>query len=171
MTKKREPKSGSKIFVPLNKLKKSPRNVRKVEHSAADIEGLAASITASGMLHNLVVEPESDGEGRETGFYFVTIGEGRRLAQLLRAKRRQIKKTDLIRCVLDTEHAHEISLAENVIRSAMHPADEYEAFALLHNDKGMGHIPSVGRQGGYRPQGPKGVLRGFLQGDRGRCRR
>jgi ParB family transcriptional regulator, chromosome partitioning protein len=56
----------------------------------------------------------------------------------LLAKRRHIKKTDLIRCVLDTEHdAHEISLAENVIRSAMHPADEFEAFSLLHTEKGM----------------------------------
>jgi ParB family chromosome partitioning protein len=155
MTKKTEPKSGSEIFVPLNMLKKSPRNVRKVEHTAAEIEGLAASIAASGMLQNLVVEPERE-DGRETGYYFVTIGEGRRLAQLLRAKRRRIKKNDLIRCVLDTEHdAHEISLAENVIRSAMHPADEYEAFALLHNEKGMaaddiaarfGVTPAVVRQ-------------------------
>ena len=30
MTKKTQPKSGSEIFVPLNMLKKSPRNVRKV---------------------------------------------------------------------------------------------------------------------------------------------
>jgi ParB family chromosome partitioning protein len=156
MTKKPQARSGSEIFVPLNMLKKSPRNVRKVEHTAAEIEGLAASIAGNGMLQNLVVEPERDGEGRETSSYFVTIGEGRRLAQLLRAKRRQIKKTDLIRCVLDTEHdAHEISLAENVIRSAMHPADEYEAFALLHNEKGMaaddiaarfGVTPAVVRQ-------------------------
>jgi ParB family chromosome partitioning protein len=138
MTKKTQPKSGSEIFVPLNMLKKSPRNVRKVEHTAAEVEGLAASIAANGMLQNLVVEPERDGDGHETGHYFVTIGEGRRLAQLLRAKRKQIKKIDLIRCVLDTEHdAHEISLAENVIRSSMHPADEFEAFALLHSGKGM----------------------------------
>jgi ParB family chromosome partitioning protein len=156
MTKKTQPRSGSEIFVPLNMLKKSPRNVRKVEHTAAEVEGLAASIAANGMLQNLVVEPELDGEGRETGHYFVTIGEGRRLAQLLRAKRRQITKTDLIRCVLDTEHdAHEISLAENVIRSSMHPADEFEAFALLHTEKGMaaddiaarfGVTPAVVRQ-------------------------
>lgn len=138
MTKRTQPKSGSEIFVPLNKLKKSPRNVRKTGHSAADIEGLAASIAANGILQNLVVEPELTGEGRPTGCYFVTIGEGRRLAQVLRAKRKEIRKDEPIRCVLDTEHdAHEISLAENVIRSAMHPADEFEAFALLHNEKGM----------------------------------
>lgn len=34
--------------------------------------------------------------GTPTGFYFVTIGEGRRLAQLLRVKRKEIKKTEPI---------------------------------------------------------------------------
>ncbi len=37
-----------------------------------------------------------------TGVYFVTIVEGRRLAQLLRVKRKEIKKTELIRCIIDT---------------------------------------------------------------------
>lgn len=134
MTKKTQPKSGSEIFVPLNMLKKSQR-VRKIEYTAAEIEGLAASISANGMLQNLVVEPEREEAGKDTGYYFVTIGKGRRLAQLLWAKRRHIKKPYLIRCVLDTEHdAHEISLTENVIRSAVHPADEFEAFALLHTE-------------------------------------
>jgi len=151
MTKTTKPKSGTEIFVPLNKLKKSPRNVRKVPHTPAEVEALAANIDANGMLQNLVVEPEHNDEGLETGCYFVTIGEGRRLAQLLRAKRRQLKKTDLIRCILDTEHdAQEISLAENVIRTAMHPADEYEAFAALHNDKGMA-AEDIGARFGVTP--------------------
>ena len=92
--------SGETVFIPLNKLKKSPRNARKTPHSEADIEAYAASIAAKGILQNLVVEPELDAEGKSTGFYFVTIGEGRRLAQLLRAKRKQIKKTEAIRCVI-----------------------------------------------------------------------
>ena len=109
------------LFVPLNKLKKSPRNARKTPHSGAHIEALSASIAAKGMLQNLVVEPETNAEGEPTGSYFVTIGEGRRLAQLLRLKRKQIKKTEPIRCVLDTENdAAEISLDENVTREAMH---------------------------------------------------
>lgn len=88
------------VFIPLSKLKKSPRNARKTPHSEAHIEALAASIAAKGMLQNLVVEPERDADGEPTGAYFVTIGEGRRLAQLLRVKRKQIKKTEPIRCVL-----------------------------------------------------------------------
>ena len=62
----------------------------------------------------------------------------RRLAQLLRAKRKEIKPDEPIRCLLDTEHnATEISLAENAVRADMHPADQYEAFAKLHDEDGM----------------------------------
>ncbi|WP_234050608.1 MULTISPECIES: ParB/RepB/Spo0J family partition protein [unclassified Xanthobacter] len=131
--------NGAVLFVPLNKLKKSPRNARKTPHSEAHIEALAASISAKGMLQNLVVEPETNAEGEPTGFYFVTIGEGRRLAQLLRVKRKQIKKTEAIRCVLDTENdATEISLDENVTREAMHPADQFERFRELAENRGWG---------------------------------
>ena len=131
--------SGTEIFVPLNKLRKSPRNARKTPHSEAHVEALAASIAVKGMLQNLVVEPEQDADGGPTGSYLVTIGEGRRLAQLLRAKRKQIKKTEPIRCVLDTENdPQEISLDENVTREAMHPADQFERFRELSERKGWG---------------------------------
>ncbi|MGX1497063.1 ParB family chromosome partitioning protein [Labrenzia sp. MBR-25] len=131
--------NGAALFVPLNKLKKSPRNARKTPHSEAHIEALAASIAAKGMLQNLVVEPETNTDGALTGFYFVTIGEGRRLAQMLRVKRKQIKKSEPIRCVLDTENdATEISLDENVTREAMHPADQFERFRELAENRGWG---------------------------------
>src|SRR5258708_33050589 len=74
------------LYVPLNRLKKSPRNARKTPHPKADIEALAASIAAKGLLQNLEVEPERDGDGKETGYYLDTIGESRRLAPLLRRK-------------------------------------------------------------------------------------
>src|SRR6266852_8723497 len=131
--------SGTEIFVPLNKLKKSPKNARKTPHGEATIEALAASITAKGMLQNLVVEPEHDGDGEVTGSYFVTVGEGRRLAQFLRVKRKPIKKTEPIRCIVDTANdPHEISLDENVTRENMHPADQFEAFKKLAEERGYG---------------------------------
>lgn len=133
------PQSGTEILIPLNKLKKSPNNARKTPHSEASIEAYAASIAAKGILQNLVVEPELDGEGAATGFYFVTIGEGRRLAQLLRVKRKEIKKSEPIRCVIDTANdAFEISLDENVTRENMHPADQFEAFKKLSEERGLG---------------------------------
>jgi ParB family transcriptional regulator, chromosome partitioning protein len=121
------------LFVPLCKLK----NVRKLPHRSADIQALAASIAALGMLQYPVVEPELGPKGKPTGDYLINAGEGRRLAQLLRVKRKEIKADEPIRCILDTEHsATEISLAENAIRSDMHPADQYEAFATLHSEEG-----------------------------------
>jgi len=129
--------SGSVIDVPLNRLKKSPRNARKVPHGEAAIEALAGSIAEKGILQMPVVEPELDPAGEPTGNYLATIGEGRRLAQLLRVKRKEIKKTELIRCVLDTTNdPAEISLDENVTRTGMHPADQFEAFRELADRKG-----------------------------------
>jgi ParB family chromosome partitioning protein len=143
MTTKANPapviENGATVFIPLNKLKKHPKNARRTPHSEASIEAKAASIAVKGILQNLVVEPELDAEGQPTGFYLVSIGEGRRLAQLLRAKRKEIKKTEPIRCVIDKENdPAEISLDENVTREDLHPADQFERFRELAEDRGWG---------------------------------
>jgi ParB family transcriptional regulator, chromosome partitioning protein len=130
---------GVEVVVPLSKLKKSPRNARKTPHAAADIEALAASIAVKGVLQPPVVEPERDGDGGETGSYLVTIGEGRRLALRLLAKRRVIARSTPIRCLRDESNdAFEVSLDENVTRAPMHPADQFEAFRELSETKGWG---------------------------------
>ena len=130
---------GAVIDIPLNKLKKSPKNARRTPHTEAAIEALAASIAAKGVLQKPVVEPETDDEGQPTGCYLVTIGEGRRLAQLLRVRRKEIKKTEPVSCVVDLANdPHEISLDENVTRSDMHPADQFEAFRELAERRGLG---------------------------------
>lgn len=131
--------SGTEILIPLDKLKKSPRNARKTPHSNETIETYAASIAAKGILQNLVVEPEFGPDDEPTGFYFVTIGEGRRLAQVLRAKRKEIAPDEPVRCVIDTANdPFEISLDENVTRTDMHPADQFEAFRELAENRGWG---------------------------------
>ena len=58
-----EPVSGVEIYLPLAKLKKSPRNARKVPHGEAAIEALAASIQHKGLIQNLVVGPETKEDG------------------------------------------------------------------------------------------------------------
>lgn len=144
--------SGETVFIPLNKLKKHPNNARKTPHSEASIEAKAASIAVKGMLQNLVVEPERDAEGQPTGCYLVAVGEGRRLAQLLRAKRKEIKKTEPIRCVIDTVNdAAEISLDENITRENLHPADEFERFRELAETRGWG-AEEIGARFGRTPQ-------------------
>ena len=95
--------------------------------------------SSKGLIQNLVVEPETKEDGTPTGYYLVTAGEGRRLAMLLRAKRKQIKKSEPVRCWLDTANdPSEISLDENVTRTNMHPADEFERFRELADGKGWG---------------------------------
>lgn len=134
-----EPQHGSEIIVPLNRLKASPKNARKTPHSPATIEAFAASIKAKGVLQPPVVEIERDGEGAPTGAYLVTIGEGRRQGLRLLARRKAIKRTHPVRCIVDAENdAHEISLDENVTREAMHPADQFEAFRRLAEERGYG---------------------------------
>ncbi len=134
-----EPVHGAEIVVPLNRLKASPRNARKVRHSEAAIEALAASIKAKGVLQPPVVEIERGEDGVATGNYLVTIGEGRRTALRLLARRKAIKRTHPVKVAVDTlNDAHEISLDENITREAMHPADQFEAFRKLAEEKGYG---------------------------------
>lgn len=141
MTTKTTPAAepGGEVLIPLNKLKKSPHNARRTPHGEAAIAALAASIAHKGLLQNLVVRPEVKADGATTGYYLVTAGEGRRLALELRAKRREIKRTEPVRCIVDAAHdALEISLDENVTRTEMHPADQFEAFRALNEERGWG---------------------------------
>ena len=153
------PLGGAVIEVALNRLKASPKNARKVAHSTAVIEARAASIAAKGLLQPLVVEPESDEAGTETGFYLVTIGEGRRQALRLLAKRRTIKKTDPVRCIVDVVNdPQEISLDENISRNDMHPADQFEAFRDLNERRGWG-AEEIAARFGVSPQTVRQRLR------------
>ena len=144
--------SGDVHEIALNKLKASPRNARRVGHTADDVEARAASIRVKGLLQPLVVEPEVKEGGQESGYYLVTIGEGRRQALKLLAKRKLIGKAELVRCVVDTRNdPAEISLDENVSRRDMHPADQFEAFKDLADRKGYG-AEEIGARFGVSPQ-------------------
>ncbi len=119
-------------MIPLSLLKKSPRNVRQVSHTKEHIAALANSLAAHGQIQNLMVETEKGEDGTPTGYFLVNVGEGRRLASLLRVKRKQIKPEEPLRCVVDDAHDPQaLSLAENDIRANMHPADQFEAFKRL----------------------------------------
>ena len=118
--------------IPLSQLELSPDNVRKTPADASAFTELKASIAAHGLLENLIacsMGPGADGIAR-----YAVIAGGRRLAamQALAAQG-----------ALDEDHpvpcrmigaivaAEEVSLAENSVRAAMHPADQVEAFRRL----------------------------------------
>lgn len=118
--------------IPLSKLVPSLANVRKTgPHD--DIAELAASIEAHGLLQNLTVRPAIKENGSRAGSFEVIAG-GRRLAALkLLAKRKKIAKNYTVPCrVLKDGDPVEVSLAENVVRAPVHPADQFEAFSALH---------------------------------------
>jgi ParB family transcriptional regulator, chromosome partitioning protein len=122
--------ASSKIrIIPLSQLVLSPANVRKTSVTAAEDAELEASIRAKGILQNLIVHPAT---GAATGVYEVHAGSRRlRILQKLAAEG-VIDADDKIPCKIEEpEDAAETSLAENTIRVAMHPADEFVAMAAL----------------------------------------
>lgn len=123
--------------IAFGKLDPSPINVRRTG-ATVGVEALAASIAAHGLLQSLVVRAKRDGRGRATGRFEVVAG-GRRLAALrILAGGGRLAKDAPIPCRIlagdAAEGAAEASLAENVVRLDMHPADQFEAFSALHRD-------------------------------------
>lgn len=113
------------LLIPLSKLRPSSRNVRK--SGGTSIPELAASIARVGLLQNLNVVLAADGE------HYEAVAGRRRLAALkLLVKRRKLAKDFEVPCLLGSDAAaRTVSLTENVQREAMHPADQFEAFADL----------------------------------------
>jgi ParB family chromosome partitioning protein len=115
--------------ITLNKLLAWNGNVRRT-HARKGIDELAASIAAHGLLQSLVVRKDKRGK------YAVVAGGRRLLALQALAEAGTVEADYPVPCTI-LEHdadATEISLAENVQREAMHPADEFEAFkALIEN--------------------------------------
>ena len=118
--------------IPLSQLELSPDNVRKTPADTSAFTELKASIAAHGLLENLIARAMEP--GTDCGARYAVIAGGRRLAaiQALAAEG-----------ALDEDHpvpchmiggivaAEEVSLAENSVRAAMHPADQVEAFRRL----------------------------------------
>jgi ParB family chromosome partitioning protein len=127
--------------IPLSQLAPCPANVRKTRVKNG-IEGLAASIAAHGLLQNLQVRP-SNGSGS-----FEVVAGGRRFdAFKLLVKQKKIAGDFPVPCeVRDGTNATEISLTENEMREAMHPADQFEAFKKLA-DEGRGEEEIAARFG------------------------
>ena len=122
-------------MIPLNHLVPSKANVRKTGASAG-LEELAASIEAHGLLQNLQVRRSEKGK-------FEVIAGGRRLAAMNILRRlKKLAKDFPVPChVQDGQDAEEISLAENTVRLAMHPADQFLAFqGLTEQGKGVEDI-------------------------------
>ena len=118
--------------IPLSRLELAPENVRKTPPDPAFFVELKASIAAHGLLENLIVRAEDPGEsGIER---CAVVAGGRRLAAMKALADEGALDADHpvpCRVIGAAENAEEFSLAENVVRVAMHPADQVVAFAKL----------------------------------------
>ena len=118
--------------IPLSQLELSPDNARKTPADDSAFTELKASIAAHGLLENLIarsMEPGADGPGR-----YAVIAGGRRLAAMQAlAAEGALEEDHPVPCRMigDIVAAEEVSLAENSVRAAMHPADQVEAFRRL----------------------------------------
>ena len=118
--------------IPLSQLELSPDNVRKTPADASAFTELKASIAAHGLLENLIaraMKPGTDGIAR-----YAVIAGGRRLAAMQAlADEGALEEDHPVPCRMigGIVAAEEVSLAENSVRAAMHPADQVEAFRRL----------------------------------------
>ncbi|WP_299593356.1 ParB/RepB/Spo0J family partition protein [uncultured Tateyamaria sp.] len=112
-------------MIPLNKLVISPKNVRKTPATEEQDAELYSSIKETGLKQNLLVH--------KVGAKYHVHAGGRRLAALHKlADDKVIKPNHPVACsVEDPDQAEDTSAAENMIRAAMHAADQFEAFAAL----------------------------------------
>ncbi|HCF6874129.1 TPA: ParB/RepB/Spo0J family partition protein [Pseudomonas aeruginosa] len=105
--------------------RRSKRNARTTPRLS--IDELVASISRIGLLQNLVVILAADGE-----HYEVVAGDRRLTALKLLAKKKRLTVDFEVPCLLVPDaSARTVSLAENLLREQMHPADQFEAFAAL----------------------------------------
>ena len=118
--------------IPLSSLALAPENVRKTPPDPRADAELKASIVALGLLENLVVR--SDASHTEDAERYAVVAGGRRLkAMQALVEDNVLDASHPVPCQVragDVEPA-ELSLAENVVRIAMHPADQVVAFTKL----------------------------------------
>ena len=119
--------------IPLRKLYLSDQNVRTTPATQEEEDQLEASIDTHGIRQNLQVLLTGDPDADES---YGVIAGGRRLQALQRLadKGKIDPATYPVPCLLmgAEEEVAEISLAENVVRADMHPADQVVAFDELH---------------------------------------
>ena len=118
--------------IPLDRLELSPANVRKTAAGQSAFAELKANIAANGVLANLVVR--ALGPDTQDNTRYAVIAGGRRLAALSELTQEGVFPPDYpvpCRIVANGAADKELSLAENVVRAAMHPADQVEAFGAL----------------------------------------
>ena len=114
-------------LLPYASLSATPLNVRRVLHTEKEVEELADSIEAVGILQNLI------GVAQDDGTIGIVGGEGRRRATGILVQRGVIDpQTPYVPVkVIPVEMAVVASMTENGQRKNMHPAEQIVGFRTL----------------------------------------
>ena len=118
--------------IPLSRLALAPENVRKTPPDPRADAELKASIAALGLLENLVVR--ADDAAEDDAERYAVVAGGRRLKAMQALVEDKVLDADHpVPCLVKAGEVEpaELSLAENVIRVPMHPADQVVAFTKL----------------------------------------
>lgn len=114
-------------LIAVSNLEKSPVNARKTFNQKS-LEELKASILTHGIMQNLLVTSQDD----KTGKYYVIAGARRLEAMQQLQQEKKLSADCAVPCQIKADGDDlELSIAENTVREAMHPADEFEAYAKL----------------------------------------
>ena len=113
-------------FVALDKLTPMSSQPRKL-FDESEIEELAASIRRSGVLQPILVRPSHD---TSTEQFEIIAGERRYRA----ARRAELLQVPVIIKDLQDREVLEVSIVENVQRSALDPIEEADAYRRLRDD-------------------------------------
>lgn len=117
------------IYVEHTQLRRHPRNMRRV-YRREDVEQMAASIEARGIIHPLIVAPDPDGDG-----YLVFCGNLR----LAGAEHLDGKAPPLPVIVRDREEAQQLldMATENLVRADVDPISEAMHYRRILAQPGM----------------------------------
>ena len=150
--------------VKLSKLVPSDVNVRK--RRADKAESFAASISARGILQNLIVTPLK----KPRGHFGIVAGESRYRGLMLLVERGEINADDYdvpVKLMTGPEsELSEVSLVENMERAPLHPLDQFRAFQAMR-DKGMTE-EAIAAARAVGPHAPGGRVVRHGHRDRGR---
>lgn len=117
--------------IPFKDLLTSPLNPRRIAPTPEELDTLAASIGAEGLLQNLVARPSPNTPGK----YEIVAGATRCKAYVRLCEQGRASPDDLLPVrVIDPcsdRRLLELAMAENLERKDLHPLDEAEGYAQL----------------------------------------
>lgn len=124
--------------IAFDRLVLSQSNVRRVK-AGVSVGDLAEDIARRTLLQSLNVRPVLDGDGAETGIFEIPAGGRRFRALELLVKQKRLAKDAPVPCIVQQAAsgtlAEEDSYAENAVREALHPLDQFRAMQAMV-DKG-----------------------------------